>query len=162
MALDYRLIMWTTDQEWFDYGKNLLECDFWSKGMLLNILWTSKKAMEDSRVPTAFLATHWYWPSSDWRASCIARFPPSITRILEKINQNVSDKCTTKDSVATYRLTWSTSNFCPFFLQNTIGSGVPFGGEHSRMAVSPWATRVCCGSALNSSRRTKTKDFIEL
>lgn len=45
----------------------------------------------------------------------------------------------------------------PFFRHDTIGSGDPFGGPHSNIAVSPWATRVFCGSKRNSSRSTAKK-----
>lgn len=45
---------------------------------------------------------------------------------------------------------------CPFFLHDTIGSGLPRGGPHSSMTVSPKATVVSCGSNRNSSLKLAT------
>ena len=45
---------------------------------------------------------------------------------------------------------------CPFFFQSKLGSGFPFGGPHSRRAVSPAATRVSLGTTRNSSLSTAT------
>lgn len=53
-----------------------------------------------------------------------------------------------------YLLEFVKSIVCPFFRHETIGSGDPFGGPHSNITVSPWATRVFCGSSRNSSRST--------
>ena len=57
----------------------------------------------------------------------------------------------------TYLFDVSVSIFCPFFFHIIDGSGLPFGGPHSRIAVSPCATRVFCGSSRNSSLKTANK-----
>lgn len=49
------------------------------------------------------------------------------------------------------------SIICPFFRHEIIGSGDPFGAPHSSIAVSPYATRVFCGSRRKSSRSVATR-----
>lgn len=100
------------------------------------LLCTLRKAVVDSRVPTTFFTTHWYRPSSDWRASWMARLPPSTIRI---------------------RLLPARFSVWPFFRQDICGSGDPRGAPHSIRATSPCATRVLTGSRRNSSRRTRDR-----
>lgn len=78
------------------------------------------------------------------------------------VRQSLAQQCPIRDN---YRVTefrsgrlFSTSNDDMLtFFQVSVGSGLPFGGPHSRRAVSPAATRVSCGSTRKSSRKTVTK-----
>lgn len=54
----------------------------------------------------------------------------------------------------------SMSRFSPFLFQCIEGSGTPRGGEHCNIAGSPAATRVSCGSILNSSLRTVNNSWL--
>lgn len=45
----------------------------------------------------------------------------------------------------------------PSFFQKRLGSGYPFGGPHSKTAVSPAATLAPTGTDRNSSLNTVTK-----
>lgn len=131
-----------------------------TKWGLLN---TINAACLDCLSPAMFEATHRYTPLSIGKVSNIFKLPLSVIVTL-KDNKSLEGhkylrKLYRQIMLMSYWLNYlpftSTSYKFPSFSQCTVGSGTPFGGEHSRTAGSPAATCTSLGSTLKSSRSTK-------
>lgn len=119
-----------------------------------NVPCTRRNATVDSRMPTTFLATHWYRPSSDWRASWIARLPPSTMRTLQRENNLSHFHKTNAPSGMQPRNTLTVLSYsCPwfghFFAKSRPVRGTPW-ADHTPAGPSLPGPPACSGAPVES------------